>query len=722
MNESRYASRIILRLRSGRWLALAVTLLNLLATSYIAAVRLEPFADLATYYQEAQLIAQGKGFTQPIKINVRTAATDAPYPTSDRFVYPIIVAAAIKLFGDSLAVANVVAAVSMALTALPLYALGQKLFDARAALLAVVLFALNPFYHVIGIQGWTDLTATLLYYGCLLAIAVYYLAPSAHGALWSGVLLALAALTREESILLALPLAVVWWWRGRDARHGMLFAAGPLVGFALRATYLQQTFGNAFYTERPYFFLPRWGLWYYLGTFTPSEYLDYVGGIGGAVSIRCYNLLRFVIDHFSDGWWYYTGIGMMPLTMLLGIVPALRLPLTPDQRALLKLFAGLITLQVLGGLGYPGYIDNGQAVRHGSFASPFILLVASAGLLAWWVRSRVGKLLVGAVVANYVLFAVVYLGVWGSTLTQPPYRGPIVLASDWARDHLPADAVLMTRRAAETHYFSGRTVVVTPSAPFAEMLAFARAHHVTHFVIGDVERNGTPNLLQGIKTFPQNFHTAYSTEGMQIVAINSYDFPSPLTLPNELYAGKTVGRPATLYDWNDLQVGGMGAAFAYLSAWGDLFNAALHPEHQPQPRAQAVSVRAGDSIELVRYTLADSTIHVGDELQLTLHWRARNALTTNYTIFAHLLDAAGALRAQKDSPPLDGARPTSAWVAGEELEDHLSFILPDDLSAGAYQLEVGLYDSATGVRLPLRDANGNRLADDRLLIEGLTIR
>ncbi len=700
-----------------------VLLVNLIATSAIAANHLEPFADLATYYQEAQMIAAGRGFTQPIKINVHTRATDAPYPTADRFIFPLVVAGALKLFGDSLAVANVVAAASMALTALPLYLLGRRLFDTRAALLATLLFALNPFYHIIGIQAWTDLTATLLYYSCLLALAWYYFAPAGASALHSGLWFTLAALTREESVLLAIPLVIVWWWRGRNVPHGALFLAAPLIGFGLRALYLFQTFGDPLYTEHAYFWLPRWGLWYYLGAFTPSEYLAYVGGIGGTLSIRLYNLLRFSIDHFSDGVWYFTGVGMMPWTMLAAVAAAHWFPLSREQRRLIRLFAALMLLQVLAGLGFPGYIDNGQAVRHGSFAAPLILLIASAGIIYGWERARATRVVAALVVANYLLFAVAYLGTWGDSLTQPQYRGAIVLAAEWAREHVPPNSVLMTRRAAETYYFSNRYVVVTPSTPFAELMAFAQAHHVTHFVISDVEREGTPNLLQGIKTFPRNFQTAYATEGAQVVAVTSYNFPSAPPLPNELYAGKTVGRPAALFDWNNLLPTGTGhIASALVTSWRDVFTAVTAPPETVVPREQTVNVRAGDSIVLQRYALLNSSITRGDDMRLTLYWRARASTAAAYTVFVHLLDADGVLRAQQDTQPLGGSLPTNLWQADETIEDHYQLSVSDELPTGVYELEIGMYDSRSGGRLPLVDALGQRLADDRLLIQGVSVR
>lgn len=722
------ASRSILRHGSGHALhtrlAALLIALNLIVSSAIATHKLEPFADLATYYQEAQMLARGQGFTQPIKINVHTTDTEPPYATSDRFIYPIIIALALPVFGDSLATANLVAAVSMALIALPLYLLGCQLGKPRAAFWATVLFAFNPFYHVIGIQGWTDSTATLFYYACLATLASYALAPTQREAWLSGLWFALAVLTREENLLLSLPLLVVWWWKQRQ--HTLAFAIAPLLGFFARAAYLQLTFGNPFYSERSYFFLPRWGLWYYLGAFTPTEYLDYVGGVSGALGIRLYNLLRFGVDNFSDGLLYFTDIGMLPLTLLIGVAVAWRLRhqlYTIEQRRVWWLCAGLFGLQIVVSLCYPGYIDNGQAVRHGSVAAPFIFLAAANGLNAWWETTRRARVLVTLIGAHYALFALMGFGLWGANLVQPDYRGPVVLAALWAREQLPNTALLMTRRAAETHYFSGKYVVVTPSAPFTETLLFARAHHVTHFLITDVERSATPNLLQGIRAYPQYFQVVYSTAGAQIVAIQTNDdFAQLRALPNELYAGKTTGRPDKLYEWSRLLPNGMGSLFELLpSAWSEIF-VALQSRAAATPAAQALNVRAGDTIALMRYELGQVALARGDDVQLTLHWRALASAPTNYTVFAHLLDADGILRAQKDAQPLHGARPTGAWQVGEWLEDHYSFVIPNDAPTGAYRLAVGLYDGVTGKRLPLFDAMGKPLADDRLLIEGLTVK
>jgi hypothetical protein len=64
-----------------------------------------------------------------------------------------------------------------------------------------------------------------------------------------------------------------------------------------------------------------------------------------------------------------------------------------------------------------------------------------------------------------------------------------------------------------------------------------------------------------------------------------------------------------------------------------------------------------------------------------------------------LLSPQGQLVAQRDSQPLDGFHPTSAWRPGQEITDRYGLLLPDKLPSGAYQLVVGMYDGETGQRL-----------------------
>ncbi|MCK6625599.1 MAG: hypothetical protein L6R45_10540 [Anaerolineae bacterium] len=100
--------------------------------------------------------------------------------------------------------------------------------------------------------------------------------------------------------------------------------------------------------------------------------------------------------------------------------------------------------------------------------------------------------------------------------------------------------------------------------------------------------------------------------------------------------------------------------------------------------------------------------------RFTLYWQSTTSPSTNYTLFIHLRAADGFVRSQADGPPVSGHYPTSAWQPDEIIQD-IHPLLETDL-AQADHLAVGLYNPATGQRLPAFDAAGQRLADDALLI------
>ncbi|HLF29392.1 MAG TPA: glycosyltransferase family 39 protein [Anaerolineae bacterium] len=109
----------------------------------------------------------------------------------------------------------------------------------------------------------------------------------------------------------------------------------------------------------------------------------------------------------------------------------------------------------------------------------------------------------------------------------------------------------------------------------------------------------------------------------------------------------------------------------------------------------------GAQIELLGYDLDRNTLQPGGAITLTLVWRAVKSPDTDYTVFTHLLDAAGVQRGGKDSPPVNGAYPTSLWIADEVIADTLVIPLNADAPPGEYTLEIGLYQLESGARLPL---------------------
>jgi hypothetical protein len=96
-------------------------------------------------------------------------------------------------------------------------------------------------------------------------------------------------------------------------------------------------------------------------------------------------------------------------------------------------------------------------------------------------------------------------------------------------------------------------------------------------------------------------------------------------------------------------------------------------------------------------------------------------MDTNYTVFVHLLDEANDIWTQRDDFPGQGLYPTTCWMEGESIRDIYSFDIPLDAEPYQITVEVGMYDSTTGVRLPMFDEEGKPIQDNRFIVETVRV-
>jgi hypothetical protein len=121
----------------------------------------------------------------------------------------------------------------------------------------------------------------------------------------------------------------------------------------------------------------------------------------------------------------------------------------------------------------------------------------------------------------------------------------------------------------------------------------------------------------------------------------------------------------------------------------------------------------GASIRLLGYDVG--AFQAGQPVEVTLYWQSLAELDEDYLVFVHVLDEHGAIVAQVDEGPQQGAYPTSLWVAGEIVTDRRTLHLPGNLPADVNRLRVGFYrqengdflavNGDTGLLLPSVDAN-----------------
>ena len=154
----------------------------------------------------------------------------------------------------------------------------------------------------------------------------------------------------------------------------------------------------------------------------------------------------------------------------------------------------------------------------------------------------------------------------------------------------------------------------------------------------------------------------------------------------------------------------------------DLLLTRLEIEHRERlytvPDIQhPLKVVVGDSIELLGYDLGETTVKAAEALHLTLYWRALRRPERSYVVFTHLLDGSEAIHGQRDSVPMASQRPTDGWVAGEVIVDPYEMPVDADAPPGPHRVEVGMYDPASGQRLPVARADGEPIPERRVLLD-----
>jgi hypothetical protein len=122
----------------------------------------------------------------------------------------------------------------------------------------------------------------------------------------------------------------------------------------------------------------------------------------------------------------------------------------------------------------------------------------------------------------------------------------------------------------------------------------------------------------------------------------------------------------------------------------------------------------GPQIALAGYNVESSAPAATAALTITLNWRTSAASPDDYLLFAHLLDARGQVIARADVPP-GGSGPlanTRAWPGGRYVTGSFALPLAAAPAPGHYWLSIGLYHPDTGQRLPLAGGASPGAPDD----------
>jgi hypothetical protein len=114
----------------------------------------------------------------------------------------------------------------------------------------------------------------------------------------------------------------------------------------------------------------------------------------------------------------------------------------------------------------------------------------------------------------------------------------------------------------------------------------------------------------------------------------------------------------------------------------------------------------GDQIQIAGLEISQNGLPLNSEpilrgsgLDIQIIWEALAAMPTDYSVFVHLIrDTSAPPTAQLDAV-IGGNYPTGIWLSSERLTAAYNFPIPADLEPGTYQLVIGVYDWASGMRL-----------------------
>jgi 4-amino-4-deoxy-L-arabinose transferase-like glycosyltransferase len=112
-------------------------------------------------------------------------------------------------------------------------------------------------------------------------------------------------------------------------------------------------------------------------------------------------------------------------------------------------------------------------------------------------------------------------------------------------------------------------------------------------------------------------------------------------------------------------------------------------------------------LRLRRYELAEDAIEYGQGLGVTLYWQAQQPPTANHAVSLRLLDDEGRTWAQQDAWLLnDHGMGTSAWSSGQNAVARYLLHVPAGTPPGPYQLQVAVYNTDSLSPLQVHDAAG----------------
>jgi len=557
--------------------------------------------------------------------------------------------------------------------------------DARAGLLALALLTFLPYTIAHYTSTATYALASLLLLGALLAASA-----RRRQALWGAVAMvaAIAAAGTRLSLAPAIVILPIYLVATARSRGRVLLAAlaGTFVGLAV-------VWGPFFLIDPQATGFNNWG--FHTTEMELAARLEMAGGV-----------VMGTLAEFPT---------VVVLLAVLAGAGLLRLWRASDRRAVLRRQALPLTSgAILLAMGLAHAVPRSASSYYHNVVIPLACALGGYGIVRLWPAAtargsvRWRQIAVALVTALLGLGFVFQLTTCYDRLLLRPLRG--------GRLNVSLDRIAQAAAYADAHS--------TPGTPW---LAFS-----TDLVV-DARRDVLPGLESGPPAYFRYGETAWCQRFRVVnkeilVEMLHHQQAGLVALTDEDFMRVGEGRDqilealrASYYPIREFDRYGQAHGTLYLYV----------PRGQMEPVGGPfvpLGARLGDQVAFLGYDLATETgspvlpdtplvVRPGDKLHLTLYWRCLQPISQELHVFNHLIAADGrpGIHGQEDGTPGRGWVPTSSWAMGQVIVDHWVIPVWLDAPAGEDTLAVGLYDPATGVRLPVWGPGDTPWGDHLLL-------
>ncbi len=621
-----------------------------------------------------------------------------------------------------------------------IYALARRLMGERAALLAGVLVAFDPFHIALSRVLHIDAAASNLMLLSFLALLLFFRSDSRKWILLSGEFAGLAMLTKSYALFLApLTMLMLGLWLG-FRRSSVRQAGSSLFGWGLAAS------GTFFACWPAMWVAPRT---------TMAEVLGTAFGYAGEPYTTSDYFLGRVVEN-PGPLFYPVAIALRTtpliwLGLLLLAVACVRgsrrdgviCALAREQRgvaAALLLFAVLFALPM-----------TVAAKKYDRYMLPVILsfdLLTAAGLASWIEGTKVRKAIIMIAFAAQIAFVLSFHPYYLA------YYNPLVGGTTVARSILPVGwGEGMEQVAAYLNEkVDGRDLIVASNGNPGLATRFKgsavelteRGAAISDYVVLYVSdmQQGSPLVQPWLEREPEK---TFDVAGMEYARVIANDFSATLAayLEGELGTNDVVvldsASPLARYplpvhvlspehpEQLEQELGEVTRGRSrlwYVAYPGGDATGSLHYELDAHavleeertfggtavlcyrldptshlglpPTWQASGARFDDVLGLDRFALEEPDLLPGRGLGIALDWQALRDPDRNYALSLRLVDSSGRLWAKEDRWLVDAlGLSTAAWTAGHKATTRHLLAVQSDIGSGPYELQLVVYDVET---------------------------